>query len=134
MKNILFACSLLPLLIRAHDNTQNPTLEQISTSKIVEITMKCIPDATNFNSQLWQEIIVNVNEFINTCYASDAGHVSNDQVFAELHKTVDFIRERTDANQGIHGALEIHVGQPSAQQLNSDKATLQQEEIRLEIL
>lgn len=121
MKKLVYIFSLLSCIaVLAHDDSQNPTLEEISTSKIVEISIKCLPEGNNFNAQAWQEIIVNVNELINTCYASDREEVTNDEVFAEIHKTIDFIRERTDVDEGIRSIIEIHLGQPTQTKLKQD--------------
>ncbi len=125
MKKLLFLLLSLASIIAADElQSVSPTLEEISTSKIVEITIKCLPEGSDFNAKAWQEIIVNVNDLINKCFASDKDEVTSEEVFAELHKTIDFIRERTDANQGIRGILEIHLGQPPAENENTSDSKL----------
>lgn len=113
---MFFLASFISLICMAQENNnQKPTLEQILTSKVFSITIKCFPEGADYNEKLWHEIIVNGNDLIEKCYASDVGQFTNEQIFAEIHETIDFVHERTDGTQGIRGIVEIHLGQPEKQ-------------------
>jgi hypothetical protein len=109
-KLVLF--SFLTISLHAQENFVKPTLEQIINSQEVSIRIKANIRDDSYDKQLWKEITLEVNDLINKCYASDDNEFTTEQIFAEIHKTIDFVRERTHAENGIYGLVEIHVGQP----------------------
>ncbi len=123
MKKIFASLSIFAYLsIQAQADSQKPTLEQLINSKSVKISVECLRDEEKVNLHAWQEIVVAVNALIDLCYASDSDQVSNDVVFKEVHKTIDYVRDigRVNADQGIHGLLTVSVGTPEDTNTNKE--------------
>lgn len=114
MKKIFLLAVCTFICLKAQDAHDKPTLEQLVNSKSVKISIECLRDEENVNLQAWQEIVVAVNALIDLCYAADSDKVSNDVVFEEIHKTIDYIRDisRVSGKQGIYGVVNVSVGTP----------------------
>lgn len=118
MKKMLFLLSFFAITTHAQENnSQSPTLEQLTNSKSAKISFECTRDE-NVNLHAWQEIVVAVNNLIELCYTSDSDDSLEDTVTQEVHKTIDYIRNIQKANihHGIHGLLVVSVGQVENEQ------------------
>lgn len=121
MKKLVLFSFLTIICLHAQEKFEKPTLEQIINSREVSISIKAtIPD-DSYDKRLWQEITLEVNDLINKCYASDENEFTTEQIFAEIHNTIDFVRERTHADNGIYGLVEIHVGQPKNKHIDQEE-------------
>lgn len=113
MQKIIFYFSIISFIsIQSQENLEKPTYEQIINSPEVSIRIKANIRDDNYDKQLWKEITLEVNDLINKCYASNDNEFTTEQIFAEIYKTIDSMRQKTHADNGIYGLVEIHVGQP----------------------
>ena len=89
------------------DVPEKPTLEQLRNTDTVEISFKCYRDSDkpNIDMDSWFKITVAVDDLIDKCYAYP--NEKDDELFQEVYKTIDFLRELRSESGKIYSNLYV---------------------------